>query len=182
MVSLSTIAKLLLLGWALYWNVVFAVSRVGLFYEAVRVYGDRVGHAQNFCGMCKNYDMLSAAGEFASRCSEACELAHEAADPLEVGLKAVVDNTYMCGYVPCEEVWAQFNLKACLFVLLLLYGEIYMFTTATTLGGSKDSSASYQPKSCWLVALVESIFGVAVKGLSKIMHALDGTGIKDHDL
>jgi hypothetical protein len=157
MPSISAAVKLFLVLWFLWYTGLFFVSRVHLFYASVREHSENMNQAETFCGMCDSFVILQKASNYAKDCAAACQLAKDSASSWEVGMRKVFENTYLCGYTPCEETWAKFNLKACLFIVLMSFG--FWYTTHVFATGSEDAKRqltdSYPSgKPCWLVGLL----------------------------
>jgi len=173
MPSLSALCKFAVALMFTVWFGMFVASRVHLFFSAANQFVHDRSHAQYYCDKCAADDFLQNAGEYSINCHDACEKAHDESGTLEIGLRAVVAETYLCGMHPCEEMWATFNLKAILVIATIVYGMRYT-AAAVTPGGSTKGPGAAASSLAWLLFYVpQRLFSLAASSFNSMVGNLE---------
>jgi hypothetical protein len=169
MAKFSTIVQLILVVWFVWWMSLFLWSRWTLCTAGLKEYDDLMRDSKNFCDACEEKRLIARTGEYSERCPEACEKLHETYSSMEICINKVVKNTFLCGYVPCEEVLAEFSWKFCLMVIVWVYAGA--LTAKVMTGGLNAKAEDNRP--CWAVKLIQTLVGYGTNVVKGVMATLD---------
>lgn len=196
MPSLSGIFKCALIALFVWTAASFVGSRVFIFFAAQSEHVTRLKTATFHCNVCNVAKLPENSGEFGMSCGDACRIMQDNRKPWEVGAGAVIARTYLCGSVPCEEVFAhRFSFTFLAFVVMLLYGLRYTLILAGSAGGSavaaqsletpKRDDSFYPLAPLWWVASVPLrlvSFALSTVGSMAKTLEVESDAVHDHDI